>query len=273
MTKVIQEIDKKIYSEDTCFIPTMGSLHSGHLSLIEHAKQMSHSKTVVSIFVNRKQFNDSQDFHNYPIDIDKDIRLLEKLDVDYVFIPDESYIYPNKKIQEINSGPIGIQYDGKFREGHFDGVLTVVNRLFKLVNPSAAVFGKKDAQQLFLIKEMIKKFKMNIQIYEGKLIREKNGLAMSSRNLLLTDQAKEKASNIYKILLNTKNFYQDCKSISQSIIYGKSLYEQLDIEYDYLDVVDVSSFSAPDKNSKKLLLITAGYIENIRLIDNLEILK
>ena len=120
---------------------------------------------------------------------------------------------------------------------------------------------------------MIKKFKMNIQIYEGKLIREKNGLAMSSRNLLLTDQAKEKASNIYKILLNTKNFYQDCKSISQSIIYGKSLYEQLDIEYDYLDVVDVSSFSAPDKNSKKLLLITAGYIENIRLIDNLEILK
>jgi len=142
-----------------------------------------------------------------------------------------------------------------------------------LVNPSAAVFGKKDAQQLFLIKEMIKKFKMNIEIHEGKLIRERSGLAMSSRNLLLTDEAKENASNIYKVLLSTKNFYQDCNSISQSISYGKSLFGKLGIKYDYLDAVDVNSFIAPDKNSEKLLLITAGYIENIRLIDNLEILK
>jgi len=273
MTKIIHEINKDIYSEDTCFIPTMGSLHNGHISLIEHAKQTPHSKTIVSIFVNRKQFNDSQDFHNYPIDIEKDIKLLEKSDVDYVFIPDESYIYPNKSIREINAGPIGILYEGKFREGHFDGVLTVVNRLFELVNPSAAVFGKKDAQQLFLIKEMINKFKMNIEIYEGKLIREKSGLAMSSRNLLLTNEAKENASNIYKVLLKTKNFYQDCNSISQSISYGKSLFGKLGIKYDYLDAVDVNSFIAPDKNSEKLLLITAGYIENIRLIDNLEILK
>ena len=116
MTKIIHEITKDIHSADTCFIPTMGSLHNGHISLIEHAKHTSHSKTIVSIFVNRKQFNDSQDFHNYPIDIEKDIKLLEKSDVDYLFIPEESYIYPDKNIREINAGPIGIQYEGKFRE-------------------------------------------------------------------------------------------------------------------------------------------------------------
>ena len=166
MAKIIHEINKDLYSEDTCFIPTMGSLHNGHISLIKHAKQTPHSKTIVSIFVNRKQFNDSQDFHNYPIDIANDIKLLEKSDVDYVFIPDESYIYPNKSIREINAGPIGILYEGKFREGHFDGVLTVVNRLFELVNPSAAVFGKKDAQQLFLILKISdNSFKANFRLF------------------------------------------------------------------------------------------------------------
>ena len=271
MTKVIHKINQEVYLEDTCFIPTMGSLHKGHTTLFEQAKATPHAKIIVSIFVNRKQFNDKKDFDNYPIDIDNDLKLLEKVNVDYIFIPDESYIYPNKKILDVSSGPIGMQYEGKYREGHFDGVLTVVNRLFELINPSAAIFGKKDAQQLFLIKEMVNQFKKNIKIYEGKLIRETSGLAMSSRNLLLSDEAKKNASNIYKILLNTKNFYQNSKSISKSISRGKTLFEKMEISYDYLDIVDVNSFRTPDKNTEKLLLITAGYVENIRLIDNLEI--
>ncbi len=154
MTRIINEIDKEIFLEEKCFIPTMGALHEGHLSLVKLGKKSTNGKTIVSIFVNKRQFNDESDYDNYPIDLDKDIELLRKEEVDYIFIPDENYIYPKDfaKLDGIKSGEKGSLFEGAHRPGHFDGVLTVVNRLFELVNPTSAVFGKKDAQQLYLVK-------------------------------------------------------------------------------------------------------------------------
>ena len=150
--KNVKQITHDMYEENLFFVPTMGSLHRGHFSLIEQAKK-SGLKTIVSIFVNPKQFNDTNDYQKYPRDIQKDSINLEKLNVDYLFTPDENYVYGDSFLDLLSSGHIGEQYEGKSRPGHFDGVLTVVNRLFELIKPKKVIFGKKDAQQLFLIKD------------------------------------------------------------------------------------------------------------------------
>ena len=166
MTRIINKIDKKIFHEEKCFIPTMGALHEGHLSLVKLGKKSTNGKTIVSIFVNKRQFNDESDYDNYPIDLDKDIELLRKEEVDYIFIPNENYIYPEDftELDGIKCGKKGSLFEGAHRPGHFDGVLTVVNRLFELVNPTSAVFGKKDAQQLYLVKEFFANKSNNLKI-------------------------------------------------------------------------------------------------------------
>ena len=275
MTRIINEIDKKIFLEEKCFIPTMGALHKGHLSLVKLGKQSTNSKTIVSIFVNKRQFNDESDYDNYPIDLDKDIELLRKEEVDYIFIPDENYIYPKDfvDLDGIKSGEKGSLFEGAHRPGHFDGVLTVVNRLFELVNPTSAVFGKKDAQQLYLVKEFFANKSNNLKIIEAEIIRDEYGLAMSSRNRLLTKSGINIARNIFQILQNTKEHFFQNQDIQQAEAFGKELFNENDIEYDYLNFVDPKYFETPDKNQEKLLLITAAYVEGIRLIDNMEVIQ
>ena len=275
MTRIINEIDKKIFLEEKCFIPTMGSLHKGHLSLVKLGKQSTNDKTIVSIFVNKRQFNDESDYDNYPIDLDKDIELLRKEEVDYIFIPDENYIYPKDfvELDGIKSGEKGSLFEGAHRPGHFDGVLTVVNRLFELVNPTSAVFGKKDAQQLYLVKEFFANKSNNLKIIEAEIIRDEYGLAMSSRNRLLSKSGINIARNIFQILKNTKEHFFQNQDIQQAEAFGKELFNENDIEYDYLNFVDPKYFEIPDKNQKKLLLITAAYVEGIRLIDNMEVIQ
>lgn len=275
MTRIINEIDKKIFLEEKCFIPTMGALHKGHLSLVKLGKQSTNSKTIVSIFVNKRQFNDESDYDNYPIDLDKDIELLRKEEVDYIFIPDENYIYPKDfvELDGIKSGEKGSLFEGAHRPGHFDGVLTVVNRLFELVNPTSAVFGKKDAQQLYLVKEFFANKSNNLKIIEAEIIRDEYGLAMSSRNRLLTKSGINIARNIFQILQNTKEHFFQNQDIQQAEAFGKELFNENDIEYDYLNFVDPKYFETPDKNQEKLLLITAAYVEGIRLIDNMEVIQ
>ena len=275
MTRIINEIDKKIFLEEKCFIPTMGALHKGHLSLVKLGKQSTNSKTIVSIFVNKRQFNDESDFNNYPIDLDKDIELLRKEEVDYIFIPDENYIYPKDfaELDGIKSGEKGSLFEGAHRPGHFDGVLTVVNRLFELVNPTSAVFGKKDAQQLYLVKEFFANKSNNLKIIEAEIIRDEYGLAMSSRNRLLSKSGINIARNIFQILKNTKEHFFQNQDIQQAEAFGKELFNENDIEYDYLNFVDPKYFETPDKNQEKLLLITAAYVEGIRLIDNMEVIQ
>lgn len=275
MTRIINEIDKKIFLEEKCFIPTMGALHKGHLSLVKLGKQSTNSKTIVSIFVNKRQFNDESDYDNYPIDLDKDIELLRKEEVDYIFIPDENYIYPKDfvDLDGIKSGEKGSLFEGAHRPGHFDGVLTVVNRLFELVNPKLAVFGKKDAQQLYLVKEFFANKSNNLKIIEAEIIRDEYGLAMSSRNRLLSKSGINIARNIFQILQNTKEHFFQNQDIQQAEAFGKELFNENDIEYDYLNFVDPKYFETPDKNQEKLLLITAAYVEGIRLIDNMEVIQ
>ena len=275
MTRIINKIDKKIFHEEKCFIPTMGALHEGHLSLVKLGKKSTNGKTIVSIFVNKRQFNDESDYDNYPIDLDKDIELLRKEEVDYIFIPQENYIYPKDfaELDGIKSGEKGSLFEGAHRPGHFDGVLTVVNRLFDLVNPTSAVFGKKDAQQLYLVKEFLANKSNNLKIIEAEIIRDKYGLAMSSRNRLLSKSGINIARNIFQILKNTKEHFFQNQDIQKAEAFGKELFNENDIEYDYLNFVDPKYFETPDKNQKKLLLITAAYVEGIRLIDNMEVIQ
>ena len=275
MTRIINKIDKKIFLEEKCFIPTMGALHEGHLSLVKLGKKSTNGKTIVSIFVNKRQFNDESDYDNYPIDLDKDIELLRKEEVDYIFIPQENYIYPKdfEELDGIKSGEKGSLFEGAHRPGHFDGVLTVVNRLFDLVNPTSVVFGKKDAQQLYLVKEFLANKSNNLKIIEAEIIRDEYGLAMSSRNRLLSKSGINIARNIFQILENTKEHFIQNQDIQQSEDFGKKLFDENAIEYDYLNFVDPKYFETPDSNREKLLLITAAYVQGIRLIDNMEVIQ
>ncbi len=275
MTRIINKIDKKIFHEEKCFIPTMGALHEGHLSLVKLGKKSTNGKTIVSIFVNKRQFNDESDYDNYPIDLDKDIELLRKEEVDYIFIPQENYIYPKDFAEHdgIKSGEKGSLFEGVHRPGHFDGVLTVVNRLFDLVNPTSVVFGKKDAQQLYLVKEFLANKSNNLKIIESEIIRDEYGLAMSSRNRLLSKSGINIARNIFQILENTKEHFIQNQDIQQSEDFGKKLFDENAIEYDYLNFVDPKYFETPDSNREKLLLITAAYVQGIRLIDNMEVIQ
>ena len=275
MTRIINKIDKKIFLEEKCFIPTMGALHEGHLSLVKLGKKSTNGKTIVSIFVNKRQFNDESDYDSYPIDLDKDIELLRKEQVDYIFIPQENYIYPKDfaELDGIKSGEKGSLFEGTHRPGHFDGVLTVVNRLFDLVNPTSVVFGKKDAQQLYLVKEFLANKSNNLKIIEAEIIRDEYGLAMSSRNRLLSKSGINIARNIFQILENTKEHFIQNQDIQQSEDFGKKLFDENAIEYDYLNFVDPKYFETPDSNREKLLLITAAYVQGIRLIDNMEVIQ
>lgn len=270
MTKVIKTISNDILSEKICFIPTMGSLHNGHLSLVDLGKK-TNLKTLVSIFVNRRQFNDIKDFEKYPNQRDSDIRKLYDKEVDYIFVPEEDYIYPNAGTETILPNEIGRVLEGYSRPGHFEGVLTVVKRLFDLIQPSYSVFGKKDAQQLFLIKNMIREFDLDIQIIEGDIIRDKNGLALSSRNNHLSSNAKLNASCIFDTLIKTAESISSIKDYEEAIKEGSRNFVKNEIVLDYFELVDIENFKSPNKYSKKLKLLIAAYVENIRLIDNIDI--
>ena len=270
MTKVIKTISNDILVENICFIPTMGSLHDGHLSLVDLGKK-TNLKTLVSIFLNRRQFNDIKDFENYPNPLDSDVQKLYDRGVDYIFVPEEDYIYPSSGIETVSPNEIGRVLEGYSRPGHFEGVLTVVKRLFDLIQPSYSVFGKKDAQQLFLIKNMIREFDLNIQIIEGDIIRDKNGLALSSRNNHLSSNAKLNASCIFDTLIKAAESIYSIKDYEEAIKEGSRNFVKNEIVLDYLELVDTENFKSPNKYSKKLKLLIAAYVENIRLIDNIDI--
>ena len=264
--KIIKEINQDILDSDICLIPTMGALHEGHLSLIEEGKKLG-LLTMVSIFVNEKQFNEEDDFNSYPRPIEDDIKILQDLNIDYLFIPENNYIYPANDFEIIDSGVLGTQYEGSSRPAHFDGVLTVVNRLFQLIKPKFAIFGKKDAQQLFLIKEMVSKKRFEIEIIECKTMRESSGLALSSRNLLLTDNGKEKATLLYTILKEVKKDFSNSRELDAFEIFSS---RYLDIDIDYLEILDLETFSKPIEKTDEYIILVAAIIEGVRLIDNIE---
>tara|TARA_B100001996_G_scaffold56956_1_gene40374 strand:+ start:791 stop:1606 length:816 start_codon:yes stop_codon:yes gene_type:complete len=264
--KIINEINQDILDNDICLIPTMGALHKGHLSLIEKGKNLG-LQTMVSIFVNEMQFNEKEDFKSYPRPIEEDIKILNNLHIDYLFIPENNYIYSKNSFEIIDSGDLGELYEGKSRPGHFDGVLTIVNRLFQLIDPKVAIFGKKDAQQLFLIKDMLLEKRYKAEIIEVKTVRENSGLALSSRNLLLTDNGKNKASLIYKILKEAKKEFSNNRELSSFEGFSS---RYLNINFDYLEILDLETFSKPTKKTSEYIILAAALIEGVRLIDNIE---
>ena len=185
------------YEKNLGFVPTMGAIHAGHISLIKKSKKEC-DKTVVSIFVNKPQFNRKSDFLNYPKRLKKDIAIIKKTKVDILFLPEDKEIYPNGKNRKVRIDKFHNKLCGKFRPGHFNAVVDVVDRFAKIINPYKIYLGEKDMQQLKLIKSFFAKKHPKIKIVECKTIREKNGLALSSRNFLLSEKQKLIGSKIYR---------------------------------------------------------------------------
>ena len=256
------------HGKKIAFVPTMGALHDGHVSLVEIAKQ-SADFVVVSIFVNPLQFAANEDFDKYPRNLQADAEKLSAVGVDVVFAPTVGEVYPNGDAITQHAGEIGKVYEGAIRPEHFDGMLTVVARLFDLVQPDFAVFGKKDAQQLFLIHRMVanSNHRWNqLAIIAAPIIREQSGLAMSSRNQYLSDSDRELAAGIHKALTSANTGTPSARLASVEVALDPA------IRLDYVALVNPNSFEPIDESfSGQALLLIAARVGNTRLLDNLSI--
>ena len=253
-----------IEKQSLSLIPTMGNLHNGHLSLIKEAKKYG-LKTIVTIFVNPLQFGPNEDFSSYPRTIKSDIEKLDNINCDYVFIPQDGFA-ENLKI--IKAPSISLELCGKNRPGHFDGVLTIINEIFSLILPSKAFFGLKDYQQFILIKDFAKIKFPDIEILGLPIIREKDGLAMSSRNNLLTEDERKIAPLIYESLTWIKENINKT-STEELIKFSTEKLKRNNFEIDYLGFYDTSNLKKIENYKEKALIAIAAKLGNVRLIDNI----
>ena len=233
----------------TVLVPTMGALHKGHQALIKRARELD-KEVVVSIFVNPLQFTDAADLEKYPRTPETDIQIATLAGATEVWFPNYEEIYPNEPTQ-ISAGPVGDLYEGASRPGHFAGVLTVVNRLFEIVKPSAAVFGEKDFQQLWLIKNHFKK----VEIASAPTVREHDGLALSSRNIRLTESDRAAALIISKALKEPARM--------QEILETEPAFK-----LDYAEIIDEKTFQLASATTQNKRAIIAGWVNGVRLLDN-----
>ncbi len=264
-----QTLQKEILkTKGISFVPTMGGLHKGHISLIKQSKK-SKFKTLVSIFVNPKQFNKESDFRSYPRNKKKDLKQLKKLKINYLYIPTFKDIYGFKPKKRVFLDKFSKKLCGRFRKGHFEGVLNVVNRFIEIIKPKYIFLGKKDYQQLYLIKKHIEKRKIKSKIIECKTIREINGIACSSRNSNLNKNQMKIASNIFYYLYNLKKRIKKDYSLFDKDKIKKDLIELGANKIDYLENYNVKNFKKITKTSKNFNLFFAYYIKKIRLIDNI----
>ena len=255
------------------FVPTMGALHAGHISLINAAKK-ENVLTVSSIFVNPVQFNDPKDFEKYPVTTERDIFLLEEAGCDVLFIPPIKEIYPDeiaaKKYFEL--GFIETVLEGKSRPGHFQGVCMVVERLLKIVRPDRLYLGQKDYQQCMIITKLIELMRMKekIEVVISPTVREPNGLAMSSRNMRLSTEEKEKASAIYQSLSLIKKLYKN-ENLAMLKQEAQLLLEEAGLKPDYIEIVDATDLSMINdrETNKKAIALVAAFMKEVRLIDNM----
>lgn len=254
------------------FVPTMGALHQGHLSLINNSLQ-ENDVTVVSIFVNPTQFNNPDDLAKYPRTLDADVAKIKSISPDViVFAPTVDDMYPQKTQSEhFDFDGLEHQMEGRFRPGHFDGVGTIVKRLFEIVKPTRAYFGEKDFQQLQIVRKLVSKFKIPVQIVGCPIHREPNGLAMSSRNERLSTQQREQASFIYKVLQQAK---QDFATLSAGRVgerVKKAFENNPYFKLEYFEIADVDTLKsvARKTRNKKYRAFIAVFADDIRLIDTL----
>ena len=262
-----REMGKKIG-----FAPTMGALHEGHLSLYKAAKK-ENDEVISSIFVNPTQFNNPDDFQKYPKTLEKDLELLEKAGVDAVYVPNVEEMYPdglNSKKYDFDG--LENEMEGKYRPGHFDGVGTIVEELFRQVQPHNAYFGEKDYQQLAIIKKMVEKTKLPVKIHGVPTLREEDGLAMSSRNVRLTETQRKEATIIYETLEKVKEWFKviSLEEIKQRVT---DIFRNSNFELEYFVIANEETLkeaNAIDENREYRAFIVA-YAGDVRLIDNMHL--
>ena len=262
-----REMGKKIG-----FAPTMGALHEGHLSLYKAAKK-ENDEVISSIFVNPTQFNNPDDFQKYPKTLEKDLELLEKAGVDAVYVPNVEEMYPDGlNSKKYNFDGLENEMEGKYRPGHFDGVGTIVEELFRQVQPHNAYFGEKDYQQLAIIKKMVEKTKLPVKIHGVPTLREEDGLAMSSRNVRLTETQRKEATIIYETLTKVKEWFKviSLEEIKQKVT---DIFRNSNFELEYFVIADEKTlketdFFYKDKNYRAFIV---AYADDVRLIDNMHL--
>ena len=264
------KLNKKIIG----YVPTLGGLHEGHLKLIRFAKKNS-DIVIVSIFLNPIQFNSKKYFQSYPKNILQDKKKISLEKVDILYVPSIKQIFPEKKIKKINASRIAKKLCGKFRKGHFDGVVTVLKRLFLQVSPNIAFFGEKDFQQIKVVKDFIKKYKIKIQILTFPTVRDKKGLAFSSRNRLLNKKQKKIAAYLFKIIKDIlKKVLIEPKKIDELEKWGKQ--KLLDYGFnhvDYLEICNENNLSKLSLSKENIRVFVAAKLGKIRLIDNIGRIK
>ena len=278
MTKVIttinemQSIVKQHQREGKTigFVPTMGALHDGHLTMMKQSVS-ENDLTVISIFVNPLQFGPNEDFDAYPRQLDDDVAAVKKLQVDYVFHPSVDEMYPEELGIHLKVGHLAQVLDGAQRPGHFEGVVTVVNKLFNIVQPDYAYFGKKDAQQLAIVEKMVKDFNLPVHVIGIDIVREKDGLAKSSRNIYLTSEERKEAKHLYQSLRLAKNLYEAGERDSNEIIGQIAAYLNKNIS-GYIDDLGIYSYPNLIQQSKihgRIFISLAVKFSKARLIDNI----
>lgn len=252
------------------FVPTMGALHKGHISLIE-ASKASCDVTVCSVFVNPTQFNDTADLDRYPRMPAADSLLLEQATCDVLFLPSVSEIYPNSEKQVFNFGELDKLLEGKYRPGHFNGVAQVVKRFFEIVQPNKAFFGSKDFQQVLIVKALAKQMHSSIEIVACPILRESDGLAMSSRNTLLSDEERVLAGLIPRLMVQAKVLALNKGFQTAKEFITDSISKQTHMKLDYFEFCDPENLKAITQlhSDEKAIALIAVFVGKIRLIDNL----
>lgn len=250
------------------FVPTMGYLHKGHLSLVQKARE-ENDIVVVSIFVNPTQFGPNEDYNRYPRDLERDLRLLNPFNVDYIFNPSVEEMYPAYYSVYVDETEMSKYLCGARRPGHFRGVCTVVTKLFNIVRPTRAYFGQKDAQQFRILRRMVENLNMDVEMVEMPIVREPDGLAMSSRNVYLSDEERREAPRLYKSLLEAKRLIdggerdvQKIKDAMQRVLNHPLL------KIDYIEVVDEKTLIPVDRIEGDVIVAIAVFFGKARLIDN-----
>jgi pantoate--beta-alanine ligase len=272
---VIQTIDqlrRRLEDEPRVgLVPTMGNLHSGHVSLVEIAKRRSRC-VVATIFVNRLQFAAGGDFDRYPRTLAHDRWMLEKAGCDVVFAPDEHEMYPEQQEVHVTPPEIARELEGVFRPGHFQGVCTVVSKLFNIVRPAVAVFGKKDFQQLAVIRAMERQLDFGIDIIGGDIVREPDGLAMSSRNGYLSTDERRQATELNAELKKIKEAVEaGSRRYDRHTAMARADLEMAGWDVDYVEVRSRATLTPPLPGDKELVVLAAAWLGKTRLIDNMEV--
>ena len=269
-TELVAYLSKITKEKTIGFIPTMGALHQGHLSLIEESRKKC-DITICSIFVNPTQFNNERDLVNYPNTINADLEKLEQLACDVVYIPAIEDLYENEETAKtFDFGSLTTSMEGKFRPGHFIGMATIVEKLFNIIHPKIAFFGQKDLQQLHIVKALVKQMNSPIEIVGIPTIREKSGLAKSSRNELLSENAKKEAALIYNCLNYCKNNKK--KGITKLRYYIQNQFEQHEnFKLEYAEIVALNTMQPIEawQEENENAICIAAYHSGVRLIDNI----